>query len=127
MTDEKKRLPISLVIATLGGDVLISTITRLNQGEGVPAEILICIPEDEAVHADCVAAIANVHVIKTKCRGQVAQRAVGLSKASYPYVMQFDDDVILPINTLKVLFETLLAKGPGNVVAPFFRLQSTGR
>lgn len=124
--EKKRELPVSVVIATLGGEVLKTTIAHLNQGEGVPAEILICIPEPEAANADCVAAIGNVHVIKTPCRGQVAQRAVGLDMAAYPYVMQFDDDVILPSDTLKVLYETLLAKGPGNIVAPFFRLQPTG-
>jgi hypothetical protein len=128
MTDQliKKQLPISVVIATLGGDVLKKTVAHLNQGQGWPAEILICIPEAEAANADCVAAIENVHVIKTPCRGQVAQRAVGLSMVAYPYVMQFDDDVILPSETLKVLYKTLLEKGLGNVVAPFFRLQPTG-
>ena len=128
MTDQliKKQLPISVVIATLGGDVLKKTVAHLNQGQGWPAEILICIPEAEAANADCVAAIENVHVIKTPCRGQVAQRAVGLSMVAYPYVMQFDDDVILPSETLTVLYNTLLEKGLGNVVAPFFRLQPTG-
>lgn len=123
---KEKELPISVVIATLGGEVLKTTIAHLNQGEGVPAEILICIPEPEVANADCVAAIDNVHIIKTPCRGQVAQRAVGLGMAVHPYVMQFDDDVILPPDTLKCLYETLLAKGVGNIVAPFFRLQPTG-
>jgi hypothetical protein len=123
---KKRELPVSVVIATLGGEVLQTTIAHLNEGEGVPAEILICIHEPEAANADCVVAVGNVHVIKTPCRGQVAQRAVGLGMAAYPYVMQFDDDVILPSDTLQVLYETLLAKGEGNVVAPFFRLQRTG-
>lgn len=130
MTDsapDEKRLPISVVIATLGGDVLSGTIMNLNRGEGAPAEILICIPEADAANADCVAAVANVKVIKTACRGQVAQRAVGLAAACQPFVMQLDDDVILPPNTLKTLFETLRDKGPGNVVAPFFRIQPDGK
>lgn len=122
----QRTLPLSVVIATLGGDVLKQTIACLNGGVAVPAEILICIPEAEVANADCVASIDNVHVIKTTCRGQVAQRAVGLATASHPYVMQFDDDVILPPDTLKVLFEALLAKGPGNVIAPFFRVQPNG-
>ena len=128
MTDQliKKQLPISVVIATLGGDVLKKTVAHLNQGQGWPAEILICIPEAEAANADCVAAIENVHVIKTPCRGQVAQRAVGLGMAANLYVMQLDDDVIFPSDTLKVLYETLLSKGPGHIVAPLFRLQTTG-
>jgi hypothetical protein len=125
-TVKKIELPISVVIATLGGDVLKSTIANLNQGEGVPTEILICIPENVAANADCVAEISNVHVIKTLCRGQVTQRAVGLGVATQPYVMQCDDDVILPPATLKVLYDTVLAKGRGNVVAPFFRLQPSG-
>ena len=128
MTDcvAERELPISVVIATLGGDMLKDTIAHLNQGTGRPAEILICIPETDATNAVCVAEVGNVHVIKTPCRGQVAQRAVGLEMARHTYVMQFDDDVILPPNTLKVLFDTLIAKGPGNVVAPFFRIQPNG-
>ena len=128
MTDHltKGQLPVSVVIATLGGDVLKKTVAHLNQGQGWPAEILICIPESDATNADCIAAIENVHVIKTPCRGQVAQRAVGLGMAAHPYVMQLDDDVILPSDTLKVLYETVLAKGSGNVVAPFLRVQTTG-
>jgi len=122
----KKVLPISVVIATLGGDVLKSTITHLNQGEAVPAEILICIPEVLSANGDNVATISNVHIIKTPCHGQVAQRAFGLEMASYTYVMQIDDDVILPPDTLKVLLEALLSKGIGNVVAPFFRIYPSG-
>lgn len=122
----KKVLPVSVVIATLGGDVLKNTIAHLNQGETVPSEILICIPEALSANADCIAMIGNVHIIKTPCRGQVAQRAFGLKMASYTYVMQFDDDVILPPDTLKVLLEALLSKGIGNVVAPFFRIYPGG-
>lgn len=122
----KKVLPISVVIATLGGNVLKNTIALLNQGEAVPSEILICIPEGLSANADCVAMISNVHIIKTPCRGQVSQRAFGLGMASYIYVMQFDDDVILPPGTLEVLLEALLSKGVGNIVAPFFRIYPKG-
>lgn len=121
-----KTLPISVVIATLGGDVLGSTIAHLNQGGSRPAEILVCIPESAAARADCVAEVHNVRIIKTKCQGQVAQRAVGLSVAAHPYVMQLDDDVILLSNTLEGLYTNILAKGVGNIVAPFFRIQRTG-
>jgi len=122
----KNQLPISVVIATLGGDVLKSTIANLNQGEAFPAEILICIPEHYKFKADCVSTIKNLQVIITSCFGQVSQRAVGLSMASQPFVLQLDDDVILPPDTLNVLYHTLLIKGPGNIVAPFFRLQPDG-
>ncbi len=128
MTDRfsARELPISVVIATLGGNILRDTIAHLNNGTVVPAEILVCIPETGASNADCVSAVGNVRVIKTPCRGQVAQRAVGLEMARNNYVMQLDDDVVLPSTTIKVLFDILIAKGPGNVVSPFFRLQPNG-
>jgi hypothetical protein len=122
----KRVLPITVVIATLGGKVLNQTIACLNQGEGVPAEILICIPEVEAANANCVTANDSVHVIQTPCRGQVAQRAFGLRMVSQPFAMQLDDDVILPADTLAALYAALLEKGPGHVVAPFFRTQLSG-
>lgn len=130
MTDPdfpQRVLPLTVVIATLGGAVLKKTIGHLNQGHGVPAEILICIPEAHVAGADCVAGIPNVKVIKTVCRGQVAQRAVGLGMASRSYVMQLDDDVLLPPDTVLTLFEAVCAMGPGNVVAPFFRIRPSGK
>ena len=122
----ERRLPISVVIATLGGDVLRNTVEQLNRGTGLPTEILICIPESDAANAECISEIANVLIIKTRCRSQVAQRAVGLLKARCPYVMQLDDDVILPPDTLKGMLDVLIAKGPSNVVAPFFCVQPSG-
>lgn len=119
-------LPLTVVIATLGGEVLKDTVARLNQGYGIPTEILICIPEDCAADADWVSDVANVEIIKTACRGQVAQRAIGLSRASQPYVMQLDDDVILLPDTVRTVFSAVLTKGPGHVAAPFFRIWPSG-
>jgi len=122
----ERGMPISVVIATLGGDVLRNTVEQLNRGTGIPTEIIICIPESDAANVECISEIANVHVIKTRCRGQVAQRAVGLLKAMCPYVMQLDDDVFLPPDTLKGMLDVLIAKGPSNVVAPFFCVLASG-
>ena len=122
----KANLPISVVIATLGGDTLKTTIAQICRGICVPSEILVCIPKSESSGADCVATVPNVRIIRTPCRGQVAQRAVGLVMAAYPFVMQLDDDIVLQAKTLKILYEVLIAKGEGNVVAPFLRLNSTG-
>ena len=120
-------LPISVVIATLGGDALSNIVERLNSGQKVPAEILICIPEAYVEYAAQVAIINNVNVITTACKGQVAQRAIGLKAAKCDYVLQCDDDVILSANTLNVLFNFLLVKGRRNVVAPFFKIYPDGR
>ena len=123
---ENLELPVSVVIATLGGDTLSDTLERLNCGTKLPAEILICIPEEYLDNVAEVTTFPNINIIKTDCRGQVAQRAVGLEMAKYDFVMQCDDDVILPPDTLEGLFNTLREKGPGNVVAPFFRIQGSG-
>ena len=43
-----KTYPMTVVIATLGGDTLKGTIETINKGTIVPDEILICIPGNEA-------------------------------------------------------------------------------
>lgn len=119
--------PVSVVIATLGGPVLTPTITHLNQSDGgAPAEILVCIPEDGGGDVSGIEGVFNVRVIRTPCRGQVAQRALGLAQARQPHVMQLDDDVVLPADVIGTLLDTLRSKGPGNAIAPFFRIRQTG-
>jgi hypothetical protein len=120
-------LPLSVVIATLGGPALQPTIAHLNgSAAGAPEEILVCIPADAKDDVSAVEGVFNVRVVRTPFRGQVAQRALGLTLARQRHVLQLDDDVILPPDVIGTLFETLRAKGPGNVVAPFFRVQQTG-
>jgi glycosyltransferase involved in cell wall biosynthesis len=63
----------------------------------------------------------NVRVIITPSRGQVAQRAFGLSQVREPFVMQMDDDIIIEPITIAKLLDTLEELGPGNVVAPLYR------
>jgi len=122
----KRTFPISVVIATLGNDKLHITIAHLNQGDGVPEEILICIPDTDSSNVDRITSVSNVRVVKTLCRGQVAQRAIGLSQAAHTIVLQLDDDVTLRPNTLMALYEILNAKGQGNIVAPFFLIEPGG-
>ena len=56
--------PLSVVIATLGGETLADTISYLNSGEKFPTEILICIPEEESSCAESLS-MKNVKIIKT--------------------------------------------------------------
>lgn len=119
-------LPLSVVIATLGGDSLISTLRCLNAGPKVPAEIVICIPEQEA---NFLAAIqwANVMVLRTIVRGQVAQRAEGFKYVSYPYVMQLDDDMQISSESMQHLITQLVALGPGSAVSPVYLDEKTAQ
>ena len=67
---------ISVVIPTLGGPSLESTIAALNNGTVVPAEIVLCVPEREAATLRQFTD-ANVRVLATATSGQVSQRAEG--------------------------------------------------
>lgn len=123
--NDAPQLPVSIVIATLGGASLIDTISQVNKGSLRPSEILVCIPEKEAFRASGLL-FDNVRVVPTQCRGQVAQRAVGFGLASSPLVMQLDDDIRLEIDTLEKLVSALLALGPGHTVGPVFYNAASG-
>jgi cellulose synthase/poly-beta-1,6-N-acetylglucosamine synthase-like glycosyltransferase len=83
-------------------------------------------PEAEAKDADRELP-ANVTVVPTPCRGQVAQRSFGFSKVSQPFVLQMDDDITLEHDAARRLLSTLQRLGTGNVVAPLYRDSGTGR
>ena len=107
---------VSVVIPTLGGASVWDTIACLNSGTLVPEEILICIPEAEASRVEG-RGVANVRVLVTDVRGQVAQRARGFRAARCPLVLQLDDDIMLDADCLERLVEFLgaqrhLAVGP---------------
>jgi GT2 family glycosyltransferase len=118
--------PLSVVIPTLGGACLAGTIEQLNQGERVPAEILVCIPHREAPQAN-IPKFSNVQIVVTPARGQVAQRASGFRRVSQPLVLQLDDDIVLPPGDLQRLVQAAQHLGSGNAVAPIYRDLETGR
>lgn len=112
-------LPISVVIATLGGKCLEETLSRLRNGSAAPDEILICVPVGVATEAHLVED-SCLQVVRTPCRGQVAQRAYGLAMVRNLFVLQMDDDVGLPSSALIDLFDLCDRVGAGNAVAPLF-------
>lgn len=117
--------PMTVVIATLGGDSLKDTIEALNQGSIVPSEILVCIPANEA-HKVQNLSYRNVKVLVTDCRGQVAQRAIGFRNASHDVVMQLDGDILVDKHCIEHLLKTLRMLGTKVAVAPSLMRLSTG-
>jgi hypothetical protein len=117
---------LSIVIATLGGDVLVNTIACLNKGHSIPVEILICIPEGESSKVEKLTQ-ENVRIIRTPCCGQVAQRAYGLQRISQPMVLQMDEDIELMPADLYMLVQALGQLGHGHALAPLFRHISSGQ
>lgn len=123
-----KNLPVSVVIATLGGDSLASTIDALNKGTNVPKEILVCIPRSqERGIEELQNKYANLKLVETECKGQVAQRAEGFKRVQYNYVMQLDDDIMVDKYCIERLLRALTMYGNRQVtVAPGMMSIETG-
>ena len=117
--------PLSVVIPTLGGETPLGTIEQLNRGTVVPAEILVCIPEEDAFRVERMS-FHNVKIIKTECRGQVAQRSIGFQQASHDVVVQLDDDIMVDEDCVDHLLQTLIKNGPHVAVAPALIGRSLG-
>lgn len=118
------RLPLTVVIPTLGGESLQPTIDALNSGSSVPSEILVCIPA--AFTSRIRSHWDNVRVVVTECKGQVAQRAVGFRNASTQFVMQLDDDLFVERDCVRHLLEAVQRHGPNAAVAPSLVDRATG-
>lgn len=115
---------VSVVIPTLGGESLGQTIKQLNRGTIVPAEILICIPIEDAYKTETLL-FPNVRIVKTISRGQVVQRAIGFQNAQNSLVLQLDDDILVEEHCLEYLIE-LIIKEKNLAVGPSLFDNSTG-
>lgn len=116
----------SVVIATLGGPTLSVTVSCLLESDWPPHEILVCIPETDQHRVENLRNVPKVRIIATDVRGQVAQRAVGFSKAVSDLVLQCDDDVVFEASVTAMLRDELLSLGLKNVVGPVFCRDDTG-
>lgn len=126
MPDMLPNQSVSVVIATLGGDMLAATLLSLNEGSFVPEEILICIPEENA-HFVLPLECFNVKVLKTNFRGQVAQRAFGFARANCDLVMQLDDDILLDHHCIERLVNAMVILGSNAAVSPALIAQHSGQ
>ena len=114
-------LPISVVIATLGGPELEKTLANLNKSPShSPNEILICIPGNLEHKVSKLTKYQNLKILRTKECGQVLQRAHGLGQATQEYVLQLDDDVSFEENALYKLYQELEKLGVNNCISPAF-------
>jgi glycosyltransferase involved in cell wall biosynthesis len=110
---------ISLVIPTLGGKSLFSTIISVNNGSLIPTEIIIVIPEENYNFVKKINS-ENIRIITTKSKGQVAQRLAGFKESRCKFVMQLDDDVELERDAIEKMLKVLKKLGPKNAIGPRF-------
>ena len=97
---------LSVVIPSLGANILNNTISSLNSGSIIPDEILISLPSLQHINQVNISD-HNVRLINANCRGQVAQRIYGFEMAQHEYVLQLDDDIILDIKCIEILMDSI--------------------
>jgi len=113
-------LPISVVIASLGTDVVRNSLDAILNGTGVPEEIILSIPHDAIVADEITAKTDRLKIVRSAKRGQVAQRSLGLRAAKATHVMQMDDDVELSASGLQELWDKYQTCSVRCAIAPVF-------
>lgn len=108
---------ISVVIPSIGGEVLIQTIAFINSGSLVPKEIIVVVP-NEYVERIPNLSLPNLHFEVVGFKGQVAQRAHGFKIAKSDFVLQLDDDICLDHHCIEKLLDGLKSLGSGHSVGP---------
>lgn len=118
--ESDRYLPVTVVIATLGGPSLLGTIAALQQGNAVPSKIVVCVPADATLYEGQLKS-QNIQLVRTEERGQVQQRIAGFRVAvrqGAQYVLQLDDDLEFSGEQLEKLLAVLIAIGGPCAVAP---------
>ena len=101
----KKKIPISIVIPTLGGNRLHKTLNCLSKSTVFPNEILIVIPKQTKIELDKIGNIRKViKFIYTSEKNQVLQRIEGFKKIKMGIVVQMDDDILVNKDCLEKLY-----------------------
>ncbi len=101
----KKKIPISVVIPTLGGKRLEKTLNYLSKSTVFPSEILIVLPKQVKLKLNKIGTIKkNIKLIYTNKKNQVLQRIEGFKKTKMKIVVQMDDDILVSKNCLQKLY-----------------------
>ena len=123
--NQKQKIPVSIVIPTLGGSSLLKVIKLLNESLKIPEEIIICIPKEQK-YDNLIKNFENVKIIKTNIKGQVSQRIEGFKNATQEFILQLDDDCKISSNDIYNLMINLKELGEGNALAPIYFDENSG-
>ena len=115
----KKNLPISVVIASIGSHSLFKTIDSIYAAKYKPKEIIISLPPDIFIKIRSIKDI-TIKIINSPKKGQVAQRAFGFKFVKQNYIVQCDDDIVFEDKTFLKMYENLIKLGSRNVVGPIY-------
>lgn len=104
---KKIKLPISIVIPTLGHKHIINTLNKIFLGSHLPSEVLVVIPKEDFLKVKSLRLLFNKYNLKiiiSNERNQVIQRINGFKKIKFKYVLQLDDDIELYNDCLVKLY-----------------------
>ena len=115
---------ISVVIPTLGDNILFKTLESINKSSIKPIEIIICIPKNVLINYEKFKISDNITILNTTSKGQVAQRAEGFMEAKCEYVLQLDDDIILDKHCIKELIKCISVDAKKSIGPKIFGLDN---
>ena len=109
---KKTKLPISIVIPTLGQNHLIKCLEKINLSICLPSEVLIVVPNKnypKNLFLKSIFSKLTIQIISSKKKSSLSKNS-WFKKAKYTYVMQLDDDVELDKNCLYDLYNFIKGK-----------------
>ncbi len=104
----KKKIPVTVVIPTLGYDHIKFCLRAINLNTHLPTEVLVVVPQSnykKMKDLKPLYKILNLNIILSKKKNQVYQRILGFKNCKTDYVMQLDDDVELKKNCIHNLYQ----------------------
>ncbi len=113
-------MKISIVIPTIGNRNLTDTLNSIYQSSLKAEEVILSIPQDTFLDKNKFNHFKNLKIIKSRVKGQVAQRIEGFKVAKNDIVVQLDDDIILERECLKLMLAFIKRNNNSAVSAHFY-------
>ena len=124
--NNKKNIPVSIVIPTLGNKIIYKTLYKINKSSHNPNEILIIIPKKNPKGLQKLNELKlkyknlRIRIITSKKKNQVHQRIVGFKKSKNEFILQLDDDIEIDKNCLFLLY-SFIKKNKKSAVSPKYK------
>ncbi len=113
-------MKISIVIPTIGNRNLTDTLNSIYQSSLKAEEVILSIPHDTFLDKNKFNHFKNLKIIKSRVKGQVAQRIEGFKVAKNDIIVQLDDDIIIERECLKLMLAFIKKNNNSAVSAHFY-------